>query len=203
MFRESALTISNVYISSSSRLNSTARFASWTWAEHSTLSIPASNPAAVGYSYVWEDLSEIASSIETWSDDGLAPSAGAIRAAVQVIRQTESFYPAPEITALDNGTLLIFWHAERGYLSLELGSDQFGLLGTREGFPSLRKNGDSAALLAALPQRKHHELQPNWSVFGPAEIILDWGREALTQLREFMPSASSSDFGFARLEPAH
>jgi hypothetical protein len=103
------------------------------------------------YRFVVEDLADIASAVSDWDEDGLPPSAEAVRGAMQVLTRTAEVLPAPEISALPNGTLLMLWHGRAGFMSLELGASEYGLLVTADGKPSIRRNGTSEELQASLP----------------------------------------------------
>ena len=115
---------------------------------------PQAIPRDPHYSYSWEDLHDIAASTEAWdSHDGAPPTPRSISWAAKVMSLFHEM-PAPEVSSLENGTMLLLWKVSDGFLSVEIGDDKYGLIALREGLPSVRMNGETVDLVASLPDRR-------------------------------------------------
>lgn len=106
------------------------------------------------YDYAWEDLRELQEMAGAWDEEGLAPSQEALVWAGAVLSRTMGAFPPPEVTSRESGTVLLLWRMTTGFLSIEIGAEQFGLIGYREGYPSLRSNGRTNELLSYVPKRQ-------------------------------------------------
>lgn len=138
--------------------SATASYSTWRASHQPYRSYEQQLSDRIGYQYVWEDLVEIAASAQDWPDGEIPPSQSAIRSVSDVISQTADVLPPPEITARETGTILILWPAPEGFMSLEVGTETFGLLGSRHGYPSLRVNGALTELQRYLPHRRTESL---------------------------------------------
>jgi len=128
------------------------------------------------YAYSWEDLHEIANSIADWDgEDGAPPTAGSLSWAARIIARTQEIVPAPEVSSLENGTVLLLWKMSGGFFSVEIGDDKYGLIGLRDGFPSVRMNGQAADLIASIPA-------PRSAVRSVDSSASDWRRVVTTRV---------------------
>lgn len=117
--------------------------------------VPAA-PRDPHYAYSWEDLSDIdvAASTGKWdSQDGAPPTSSSISWTARIMALLQEM-PAPEVSALENGTMLLLWKVSDGFLSVEIGDNKYGLIALREGLPSVRMNGETVDLVASLPDRR-------------------------------------------------
>lgn len=158
--------------------SNTASFTTWrdSWSNYPARLTPQTD--SKGYEYVLEDLEDLAveASAADWPGPGLPPSIEAVRSAHAVIRETAEVFPAPEVTARETGTVLLLWHAPGGFLSIEVGDSKFGLVGARDGLPSLRVNGEIAEIRDFLP---HRPASPATSV---RESSASFARRAITHM---------------------
>lgn len=107
------------------------------------------------YRYVMEDVADLyeAAAHPADDDDELPPSRHALGYATQVISQIIGAYPPPEVTARESGTILLLWHDEHGFVSIEIGDEEFGLVGSRVGYPSVYINDRNEHLRSQIPRR--------------------------------------------------
>jgi hypothetical protein len=161
--------------------NSTSRFAYWLpYVDASGQSTP--DLSAEEYRFVWEDLQDIAATVANWDQPGLPPSAETIGNALSVLTGTMGALPAPEISALENGTLLMLWYGRRGFMSLELGASEYGFVITSEGRQSIRRNGQTDELKDILPA-PWRATSSNSLPRSSSSIVTEIGDRARDQIR--------------------
>jgi hypothetical protein len=114
------------------------------------------------FKYSWDDLEQLRGSLDAWDpDDGAQPSASSLRLAFELLTLIQPIASAPEVSSLENGTVLLLWKFTRGYMSIELGTTTFGLIAMRPGFPTVHTNGDANDLIASLRVNpRQHSLRP-------------------------------------------
>jgi hypothetical protein len=115
--------------------------------------------ASYDYSYALEDLVDLMRESTDWTEEGLPPSPEALRCAVRVIADVAGAFPPPEVTSRENGTVLLLWHDDRGFISIEIGEREFGLVSSRQGFPSLYINDNNRDLVRQIPRRAQMEIE--------------------------------------------
>jgi hypothetical protein len=138
-------------IDSATKASGTEFFAVLSSAPPARLSEPVGLRFDPNFKYSWDDLAQLGDTLGFWDpEDGIEPTAASIEQARALLVRVQTIATAPEISSLENGTILLLWKFDRGYFSIELGSSTFGLIAMRPGFPTLRINGDIEDLLASL-----------------------------------------------------
>lgn len=158
-----------------------------------TSKIPAQTPDT-GFAFAFEDLQEIFEAAEHWEESGehgLPPAISALTYAREVLTSVAGLFPAPEITTREHGTILMLWHDDSGFISIEIGGSEFGLISAKSGYPSVRINGMNNDLMNQIP-RHYQSLTSRGTL--PSQVSTG----VIESFRDLTQSAISrimSDFG--------
>jgi hypothetical protein len=90
---------------------------------------------------------------ELMTIEGIEVSGGTVTAALWAMHEAHRLLPPPDVSVMENGTILLFWLTRLGFVNLEVGESEFGVIARAEGRQSFRLNAPAWALPGVIAER--------------------------------------------------